>query len=240
MSYQVLTVSDEKNELIYSSHVRERFDHVDLVIGCGDLPYYYLEFIISMLDVPLYFVRGNHAKRVEHTSAGPRREPWGAVDLHKRVVEHDGLLLAGVEGCLRYNRGPFQYTQNEMWLNVLTLMPGLLANYLKRGRFLDIFVTHAPPWGIHDQSDRAHQGIKAFRWFDKVFAPAYHFHGHVHVYNPKTVTETTFGRTRIVNTFGYRETTIDVAPAAEARASAPKVPAGERRTSEDRPAANAG
>lgn len=208
MSFNFLTLSDEKSELIYSSRVRDRFDHIDVVIGCGDLPYYYLEFIISMLDVPLYFVRGNHAKLVEHTSGGPRRAPWGAVDLHRSSICHESILLAGVEGSLRYNRGPFQYSQSEMWLHIVHLVPKMLHNYARHGRFLDVFVTHAPPWGIHDQSDRAHQGIKAFRWFDKVFAPAYHFHGHIHVYNSKTVTETTFHRTKIVNTFGFREMTV--------------------------------
>src|SRR5947207_13754792 len=56
----ILAVSDEVDPLVYSDHVRERFRHVDLVLSCGDLPYSYLDYIVSMLDVPLYGVRGNH------------------------------------------------------------------------------------------------------------------------------------------------------------------------------------
>ena len=70
------------------------------------------------------------------------------------------MLLAGVEGCLKYNDGPFQYTQAEMWARVFLLIPGLLRNHLRRGRYLDVFVTHAPPAGIHDGDDLPHRGIR--------------------------------------------------------------------------------
>ncbi|MFW5714216.1 MAG: metallophosphoesterase family protein [Brevefilum sp.] len=203
----LLTVSDKESNLIYSSQIKQRFSDVDLVISCGDLSYFYLEFIISSLDVPLYFVRGNHAKEIEYSLAGERTAPWGAVDLHKKVI-HDpdsGLILAGIEGSLRYSKGNYQYSQFEMWLMVLKLVPAMLWNKIRHGRFLDIFVSHAPPWGIHDEEDRAHTGIKAFKWLIETFQPAYHIHGHVHIYRPDIVTETIVGKTHVVNTFEFRE-----------------------------------
>ena len=51
---RVLAISDEVEQLIYSDRIKERFAHVDLVLSCGDLPTYYLEFIVSSLNVPLY------------------------------------------------------------------------------------------------------------------------------------------------------------------------------------------
>ena len=84
----------------------------------------------------------------------------------------------------------------------------LLFNRLFYGRFLDIFVTHAPPWGIHDKSDFPHQGIKAFRWFIGVFKPKYHFHGHTHIYRPDEIRKTQFGETQVLNTYKYLETTL--------------------------------
>ncbi len=212
MSYKVLALSDVLLGFIYNPHIARRFADVDIVIGCGDLPYYYLEFIISMLDVPLFYVRGNHANPVEYSVAGPRTEPLGAIDLHRKVVRHDGLLLAGVEGSLRYRRGPYQYTQGEMWNHVFKLVPGLMLNRVLYGRFLDVFVSHAPPFGIHDKTDLPHQGINAFRWLLKIFQPAYHFHGHVHVYRPDTVTETKFNDTKVINTYGYSENMLEPAP----------------------------
>jgi Icc-related predicted phosphoesterase len=206
---KVLSLSDKTVPFIYSSQVRSRFADVDLILGCGDLDYYYLEYVLTALNVPLFFVRGNHDKVVEYSTEGQRVAPAGAVDLHCRVINYHGLLLAGVEGSLYYRPGKFQYTQSEMMGHVLHLVPGLLYNRLRYGRYLDVFVTHAPPWGIHDKSDLPHQGIKAFRWLLRVFQPAYHFHGHVHIYRPDAVTRTRFDHTIVINTYGYAETTLE-------------------------------
>ncbi len=204
MTKRILSISDTISDVIYSPRARARFADTDLVISCGDLPYYYVEYVVSMLDTPVFFVRGNHAKLVEYGNAGERTHPHGAINLHRRVVRRDGLLLAGVEGSVRYSRGPFQYTQQQMWMHVFHLVPSLLANRLLCGRFLDIFVTHAPPWGIHDMPDWPHQGIRAFRWLLEVFKPTYHFHGHIHLYGPKPHYRSRFEETTIINTYGYR------------------------------------
>ncbi|MDX9864474.1 MAG: metallophosphoesterase [Anaerolineaceae bacterium] len=208
---KILAVSDIELPLIYGPNIRQRFSDVDLAIGCGDLPYYYLEYIVSTLDVPLYFVRGNHAHKTEISSFFEERSyPWGADDLHRSMRQDpSSLLLAGIQGCLRYNNGPYQYTQEQMWALVLSLVPRLMLNKLLHGRYLDIFVSHAPPWQIQDMEDRPHQGIKAFRWLLKVFQPALHLHGHIHIYRQCSPVQTMFGNTRVMNVFGYREITLD-------------------------------
>lgn len=207
---KILSVSDVVITRLYSTQVKILFGDVDIVLGCGDLPYYYLEFITSMLDVPVFFVRGNHAEVIEYSNGDPRTYPHGTVDLHCKSVNSNGLLLAGVEGSIRYRRGPFQYSQADMWLNVFQLVPRLLYNRVKYGRFLDVFISHAPPWGIHDQPDLPHNGVKAYRWFLRVFRPTYHFHGHIHIYRPGTETNTKFYNTIVVNTFGYLVTEISL------------------------------
>ena len=94
---KILAVSDVENALLYSPMIMDRFQDVDLILSCGDLPYYYIEYMVSMLNVPCYFVRGNHANAREYGVAGTRKYPWGAVDVHHRCVEDDtGLLLAGL------------------------------------------------------------------------------------------------------------------------------------------------
>ena len=206
---KILSVSDTVVPSIYSSLIKEKFADVDLVLGCGDLPYYYQEYIISSLNVPLYFVHGNHDSVVEYGTGGERTYPHGGIDLHRRVVRWNGVLLAGVQGCIRYTeKNIYQHTQPQMLFHVIRLFPGLLWNYLKYGRFIDIFVTHAPPWGIHDGPDYPHLGIKAFRWFNHTFRPRYHFHGHIHVYRPDVITETQFGATKVINTYGYKVTEL--------------------------------
>ncbi|MDQ4077798.1 MAG: metallophosphoesterase [Chloroflexota bacterium] len=209
---KVLAISDKIVDFIYSSAVRERFADVDLVLSCGDLPYYYLEFIVSMLDKPLFFVRGNHANLVEHGPDGPRTRPWGAVDLDRQVINFEGLLMAGFEGSLRYNRGPFQYTDQQMYWHVMQIIPRLFLNRAIHGRFLDVLVTHAPPLGVGDDSDRCHTGFSAFRRFLEWFKPRWMLHGHIHIYQPNAVTRLQFHQTEVINCYGYRE--LELVPGA--------------------------
>jgi len=205
---KILSLSDQIIPFIYSPQLRLRFKDIDLVIGCGDLPYYYLEYVLTVLNVPLFFVRGNHDKVIEYSPEGQRAAPHGGMDIHRRVCKHEGLLLAGVAGSLRYRPGEFQYTQSEMWNHVFCLVPGMFYNRLKCGRFLDVFVTHAPPAGIHDKPDLPHQGIRAFRWLISVFQPFISLHGHIHIYRPDGIRESILGRTQIINSYGFRETEI--------------------------------
>ncbi|MBI1877373.1 MAG: metallophosphoesterase [Chloroflexi bacterium] len=208
---KILFVSDKVVEYLYSPKILERYNDVDLVVGCGDLPYYYLEFILSMLNVPLLYVHGNHDPQQEYLSDGTSiAGPSGGANLHCQIYKENGLLLAGLEGSIRYKNGSFQYTQREMWLNVFYLIPKLLLNKLIHGRYLDVLVAHSPPYGIHNGADHVHAGFRAFLWFMKVFKPKYLVHGHRHVYNPAEITETRFEDTQVINIYPSRVLEIEV------------------------------
>lgn len=205
----ILSVSDQVDPLIYSLQLKDRFPDADLVISCGDLSYLYLEFIITLLDKPLYFVHGNHDPLQEINEGEPRSQPLGGINLHRRIVRDQDLLLAGVEGSVLYNdQNPYQYRQGMMWRHVLRLVPGMLFNKAIYGRYLDIFVTHASPRGIHEGEDWTHQGIRAFRWLIDVFQPVVHFHGHIHVYRPGERIITRTGKTTVINTFRHQVTQL--------------------------------
>ena len=207
---KILSISDKVVPTIYSNQINMKFVDIDCVVACGDLPYYYQEFIISSLDIPLFFVHGNHDPEVEYSNHGECTYPHGGVDLHCKVLRHQGLLLGGVQGSIRYAKDSlYQYSQFQMWEHVIRMIPGLLINRMIYGRYLDVFVTHAAPWGIHDGPDYPHIGIKAFRWLIQVFKPRFHFHGHIHVYKPNMITETQFYRTKVINTYGHKITCID-------------------------------
>ena len=96
-----------------------------------------------------------------------------------------------------------------MWSMVWQVVPSLLLNRIRFGRYLDIFVTHAPPWKVNDQDDLPHQGIKAFRWLDRVFRPRLHLHGHIHIYQGYKAPQAELGSTRVINVYGYRELVLD-------------------------------
>ena len=203
---RVLSVSDKVVPQLYSTSVLQYLTSVDLILGCGDLPYEYLEFLVSTYNAPAYFVAGNHDRPLQYDMHGWLvYGPRGCVNLHGRVVWERGLLLGGLEGSIRYNDRPhFQYTDTEMWFHVLRLAPRLKWNELVHGRSLDILITHAPPFGIHDLPDRAHQGFRALLWLVRRFQPRYLIHGHIHVYGLRTRTVTALGQTQIINTYGHR------------------------------------
>jgi Icc-related predicted phosphoesterase len=203
---KILTLSDVVEQQLYHLNIHQRYGDVDLVLACGDLPNYYLEFIVTLLNKPLYYVFGNHDEGTVQTDKGLRpAEPGGCINLDGRVVYDKGLLLAGLEGSMRYKTGGGpQYTDQEMWLKTLALVPRLLWNRLRYGRYLDILITHAPPYSIHDANDRCHTGFKSYLWLMKRFRPRYLLHGHVHLYGPNQVQRTMYESTLVINTYGYQ------------------------------------
>jgi hypothetical protein len=223
---KILAISDEVVETLYSPRLRQQFGQVELVIGCGDLPFYYLEYIVTMLDVPLYYVPGNHDKveqylsdgRIIHQAEGCERLDARALsyrDEHSPLAPatpapptspgRPRLLLAGLGGSMRYNNeGVHQYTESEMNARALRLAPRLLANRLRYGRFLDLLVTHAPPRGIHDDTDLAHTGFRAFCTFMDLFRPRLLLHGHSHVYRGDIPTRTRYKDTQVINVYPFR------------------------------------
>lgn len=210
--FKILTVSDEVIDFIYSPAVKERFSEVNLVLSCGDLPFYYLEFIVDMLNVPLYYVFGNHDRRAEHSSYGPAKTfPGGCTNVDERIANHKGLLIGGLEGSMKYSHEDrYQYTEFEMRLKALRMSPCLFLNRLRFGRYIDILITHAPPYKIHDGKDLCHRGFKTFRWFIERYRPKYLIHGHHHVYGLGKSTFTVYQGTQVVNAFGYRVLEVEV------------------------------
>lgn len=206
---KILAVSDVVVNWIYSPRVRITQSDTDLVISCGDLPNYYLEYIVSSLDTPIFQVHGNHSIPPSETGE-VNFSSTGTIDMHCKVRRFCGYTFAGVEGSLQYNNGVYQFSQTAMWVNVFRIIPALLRNKSRYGKYLDVMITHAPPWGIHDQPDLPHQGIKAFRWLISAFQPEYLIHGHIHIYRPDTVTETKCGITTVINTFGFKNLELPV------------------------------
>ncbi len=202
---KVLSVSDRIDSRLLEKDTYEKFKDIDLILSCGDLPYYHIEKLFQLYEVPVLYVRGNHDPRVEYGKSGPLYGPRGGIDLHNRVVVLNDLIFAGFEGSLPYKEGPFLHSQSDMWRSVFSIVPRLLWNKLVFGRYLDVVLTHTPPRGIHDQETNVHGGYNAFRWLIKTFKPAYFFHGHIHVYSDDEIIETVVGNTKVINTYGHRK-----------------------------------
>lgn len=210
---KILCISDQIDPLVYSPCIKERFSDVDLVLAAGDLPLDYLDFIISSLNRPLFFVFGNHHttelkhyKKLWNAAINENYSQYlgcGAVHLGTKIKKEGGLILAGFGGSMRYNNGDNQFSDFDMYLEILKLVPRLLWNRIVHGRCVDILLTHAPPKGIHDKQDTCHKGFKAFLWFMKVFKPKYLVHGHIHLYDLSSVRLTKWKNTTVVNAFSH-------------------------------------
>lgn len=197
---KILAVSDEVVGWIYSPTLADRCADVDMVISCGDLPISYLDYIASTLNRPCFYVRGNHDHK-EISERGPEKtaaEGW--IDLDGAIHRECGLTLAGLEGCLRYRpNAAAQFSQREQRLRAYRL--GIKMLFARP----DIFVAHAPPFGIHNGPDLAHTGFSAFNWVIDTYRPRLFLHGHQHRnYNPTQVGETVIGPTLVVNVHPYR------------------------------------
>lgn len=199
---RILAVTDEIDQGIYNAAVlRQRAGEAKLILSCGDLPHAYLDFIASVLSRPLYYVRGNHCW---NNSCAGQAPVVGGGNLDNRVVKEQGVLIGGLEGSMRYKPGEAQYSDWEMWGKVLRMTPRLVLNRFIRGRAIDILVTHAPPYGIHDRPDRTHRGFRAFLRFMEWFQPQYLLHGHIHIWDRREITQTRYLRTWVVNVYPWR------------------------------------
>ena len=172
---------------------RRQFEDVELVLACGDLPPEYLSFVSGKLNVPLYFVRGNHDLRYDTGS------PQGCINLADQLVQFRGKNILGLEGSRWYNGGPHQYTEKEMHGKIRRLR---LRIWRKGG--VDIVITHAPPRHIHDAEDRCHKGFKSFRRLLDKYSPPYFIHGHIHAnFTEPSQRVTIVNCTNVINTYGY-------------------------------------
>ena len=225
-----LLVSDQIDPLIYSTTVKERYGDVDAVFCAGDLSMEYIDFIVDSLSKPTFFVFGNHDlseykyyKKTACSDIPEMHNPGFHTGKHSHGADYvsnktiknrylnftlpDGkttpLLISGVTGSLRYKNGQAQFTEGQMKRQLLALVPSLIWNKIRYGRYCDVFLTHASPRHIHDKEDPCHKGFECFNWFIKKFTPGLLIHGHIHLYDLQAKRVTVTGKTTVVNAYSH-------------------------------------
>lgn len=204
MSVNILAVADQVSPVLYDRFDIERWRNVDMVLSCGDLPPGYLDFLCTMLDVPVFYVRGNHDAVFEDERYD------GCENVHGRIVEYKGVRIAGFEGSQWYNGGKYQYTDGQMG----RIVARTRLKSIRCGN-PDIILTHAPPRSCHDGEDACHRGFEAFTTAIEAWKPQLLLHGHMHAYDRRQ-DEATIGDTRVINPYPFKLIELPVgAPATE-------------------------
>lgn len=199
---KVLTVSDKVEESFFKEHLlRERCRDIHLILACGDLPSYYLEYLVNCLSVPLYYVPGNHDDQLQWADL-PYAQ--GCQNIDEKVIAFKGCLIGGLGGGFFYRKGKYLYTEVEMQRKILKMVPRMALNKIKYKRYIDILITHAPPFGIHDEQTQAHRGFVEFLKFMKIYRPAYFIHGHTQRGLDKATSVSYYLSTKIINSNPYK------------------------------------
>ena len=191
---KILVLADQKSKYLYDFYEPDKLKDIDLIISCGDLSPNYLSFFVTLCNVPLLYVRGNHDDRYEKTP------PEVCICIEDDVFVYEGIRILGLGGSMEYIPGASnQYSERRMRKRVRKL-----RYKLWRHRGFDILVAHAPAYQVNDLEDLPHRGFKVFRTLLEKYEPKFFFHGHVHAnYSRKFKRHDNFGKTTIVNGFEY-------------------------------------
>ncbi len=166
---KILAIADTEERWLTDHYDRDRMAGVDLIISCGDLPARYLEHIVTLANVPLVYVWGNHDTEYR------QHLPEGCISIEGHIREFQGLRLMGLGGSIKYNDRMYGFTESEMYRRATRM--ALLA-YAAGG--VDMIVTHAPARGYGDMNDLPHRGFDAFNTVLDQLKPSYLLHGHIH------------------------------------------------------------
>lgn len=166
---KILCIADEESKSLWDYYSEDKLEGIELIISCGDLKPDYLEFLVTMSNVPLLYIPGNHDGRFRDNP------PGGCTCIDGIIYDFKGIHIMGLGGSMRYKDGPYQYSESQMNHRIWKLK----AEMFKKGG-IDIFVSHAPAKGYGDLSDLPHNGFMCFNTLMNCVHPQYMLHGHVH------------------------------------------------------------
>ena len=188
---KILLISDEESPYLWDHYQPGSLDGIDLIISCGDLSPDYLSFLVTMANVPVLYVHGNHDSKYD------QNPPGGCICIEDRIYVHEGIRIMGLGGSMRYRNGSHQYTEKQMAWRVRKMWPKL---FFRGG--IDILVTHAPAFQLNDGRDLPHQGFKIFRTLMDKYKPRFFLHGHVHMaYGRQHKRYDKYEDTHVINTY---------------------------------------
>ncbi len=176
----ILVIADD--DMVMNSVPAGRFD---VVVSCGDLPDELILRVARRVGCTrILAVKGNH-------DDSGRFDPR-ITDLHLNTVTIDVVTFGGFCGCWKYkSKGNFLFEQSDV------------HSALEKFPYVDVFVAHNSPSGVHDKDDDVHQGFDAFTTYIIDHQPKFFLHGHQHK-NARTM----INQTKVIGVYGHRSLVI--------------------------------
>ena len=146
----------EKNDIPYNHRA-------DVCLLLGDLSMQDIAIIKEqVIGIPIYGVLGNH-------DGFELYDRCGIENIHGKVIEVNGVRIAGMGGSLRYKDSPMPlYTDEES----VEIAEGMEA--------ADILISHDSPKYLHSDQDFAHSGLQGITRYCEKYNVPLNIHGHHH------------------------------------------------------------
>ncbi|MDE5563566.1 MAG: metallophosphoesterase family protein [Oscillospiraceae bacterium] len=187
---KILVIADEESRSLWDFWDKSKTEGIDLILSCGDLKPEYLSFLVTMANVDVLYVHGNHDEGYAE------KPPEGCICIDDAVFVYKGIRILGLGGSMRYKQGRFQFTEKEMRRRIRKC-----GFQIFRNKGFDILLTHAPATGVNDMDDLPHRGFQCFLDLIEKYKPKFFVHGHVHQTYGNFKRCTYIGETTVVNAF---------------------------------------
>lgn len=156
----------------------------DIVFILGDISWSEVRNIDEMYKCPKFGVLGNHDRPdlFEGTSI---------VNLHGKMINYNGIVIAGFGGCPVYNsRNYGQYREVDASRFVDSLSSKV-----------NLFISHSnAQFSANLNFKDSHRGFSSFAKLIEKHKPAYFLHGHLHENTTQMIEKTS-----IICTYGFSE-----------------------------------
>ena len=165
LNIRIMFIADTHDTLYYHKEMQEFIKNepnVDVYILLGDHSAWECDFFKENIpNDKLFGIVGNH-------------DPWnrltdsGITDINKKVININGIKIAGLAGSTKYKEGNYGMYSQEEALEI--------AENLEKA---DILITHDKPY-LEEENDYVHNGLKGITYYIYKNKVPYHFHGHLH------------------------------------------------------------
>jgi len=198
---KILAISDEEIGYL-AQNIRngeKRFENIDIMLSCGDLPENYVRTIAESVSRPYLYILGNHDPEKKQLKRVNKKKYIGFK--YKRYCK---TLFLGFSGSEKYNEtGVNQFDQ----ITTLVQVIGLIFYYFFTLKFLFykrmIVISHnTPNFNIKDEKN--HRGFWAYNLIIFILRPDLWIHGHIHLKSSYEDKMYKIGKTKIVNIYGYK------------------------------------